>query len=330
MDVNINPPAGRGETLLNRVLASPLGTDGEIAKVILAHPRVDVNSRNECFRGQCMQSTCGDTPLHIAVRTRKVEFVKMLLNREDVDVNVRNKEHHGSMDSMKWTCGDTPLHVAIRTRNVEFVKMLLSREDVDVNVRNGKDNAPIALAVGDKEIFGLLLDHKDVNINSPLARGMILQLAVEWRMLAASPDVVRKLAMHERLDVHSPSYNHCPVLVWAGGSGNPQLVKLLLARDDTDVNATCPRGCTSLHFCLSHGQKIEDDADSREVLKLLLSQKDINVEVRDNEGRTPASTAEKRGISKLYKQVLAATEVHRQTTTGSAANTGLSKRCVLM
>ena len=292
MDVDMNPPVDEDDTLLHRVLASPIGADGEIARVILAHPHVDVNVRNEEWHQQC--------------------------------------EHSRG--------GDTPLQKAVRTRNVEAVKMLLSREELDVNVRNACNTVPLALAAGDREIFGLLFGHKDVDINSPVTFGrrrcgMILEKAVYWKP-AASPEIVRVLATHECLDVRSWNYAHNPVLVWAACTKNPQLMKLLLARDDIDVNVTGNWGHTPLLRCIyeyyDHKMLRRYHSNFREVLKLLLSQKDINLDVRDEKGRTPARLARKRGIFKLYREVLAETEVRRQSNSGSSAKTISPKRCVLM
>ncbi|VDH97397.1 Hypothetical predicted protein [Mytilus galloprovincialis] len=67
----------------------------------------------------------GDNPLHLAVSGGNFEMTKMLLERKDIDPNIKNKS------------GNTPLHLSIIHKHIEIAQMLLERKDVDPNGKNG-------------------------------------------------------------------------------------------------------------------------------------------------------------------------------------------------
>ena len=291
-NIHINVRNMRGETMLHRVAASTDARDVEIAKIILAHPAVDINVRNRISRCKCTGARGGDAPLHVATREGSVEVVRMLMNRADCDVNVLN----------------------------------------------ARDQQPIALAAlrRNKEIFEMLFDHRDVHINTPLKFARLLKLVAgrgrgdyndEWR------DVVRVLATHEMLDVSSPLYGDIPVLVWAADNLDPYLVKLLLERNDTDVNIRDTYGHTALHSCFLNGYP-QEYPGSLEIAKLLLAQKDINLHIRNFNMEFPADAAEEVGCLEIYKQLLLESSVAQQNVSdvnGSAdASPGPSTCCVIL
>jgi len=88
-----------------------------------------------------------DAELILAASSGNVELVKRLLDRKNLDINVKNQ----------W--GVTPLLGAVRYGHLEVVKMLLSREDVDIDVEDkGGSTALIsANSFGYSEILKLLL-----------------------------------------------------------------------------------------------------------------------------------------------------------------------------
>jgi ankyrin repeat protein len=89
------------------------------------------------------------------------KIVKLLLMREDVNINSKNKH------------GQTPFSCAIRGRDADLVKLLLMREDVDVNSKDEQGHTPLWHAVTRRYVLSgsrdetpeLLLSHPRVKVN---------------------------------------------------------------------------------------------------------------------------------------------------------------------
>jgi ankyrin repeat protein len=127
----------------------------------------------------------------------------------------------------------------------------------------------------------LLLDHPgiDLNFHVDTEEDSALIRALKF------PDVVKLLLDREDIDVN---YHHRfgdtvgTALCEAVSCNYVEAAKLLLQRDDIDVNDT-DRGTTALLFaCRSHCLEIVD---------LLLGKEDISVNARDVNGYTPLSSA---------------------------------------
>ena len=71
----------------------------------------------------------GATPLLVACQNDRVEVVKLLLRRADIEVN-----RGTTCKRMAANYGVTPLFVAAANGHNEVVKMLLGREEIQVNV----------------------------------------------------------------------------------------------------------------------------------------------------------------------------------------------------
>ena len=274
-EIEINSYGKGRETLLHLVAYNRHSGDVEIAKILLDHPRIDVNVRN--IRGK--RHWGGETPLHVAIVATNVnvELVKMLLNREDTAVNVRNGkcQHMLSLVAGRW--------------DPEILGLFLDHKDICTN----------------SEILREALE-KATPSNS-----------YGYAQSRHEVEIVRMLATHENLDIHAEYRHsrgvHFPALIHAAYQGRSQLMEFLLARDDVNVNATDSTGSTALHHCLQSGCWISDSG-AREVLRLLLSHQGIDVHARDNDGRTPAYYARQRGIRSfyVYKKMLFTTRTHRR------------------
>ena len=76
----------------------------------------------------------GHTLLHWAASYNNLDMVKLLLSRNDVDVNALST-------GGGYYTNRTPLHLAVTEGNWDVVKYLLSRDDVDVNVQDMWDGS---------------------------------------------------------------------------------------------------------------------------------------------------------------------------------------------
>ncbi|RPB00583.1 ankyrin, partial [Choiromyces venosus 120613-1] len=109
------------------------------------------------------------TPLGLAAKHGRVDYVKILAAREDVDVDWENHRsmtplllavlngreevvriltllHFGLDPDMKDSKSRTPLGLAAKHGRVDFVKILAARGDVDVGWENYKFMTPLLLA----------------------------------------------------------------------------------------------------------------------------------------------------------------------------------------
>jgi len=83
------------------------------------------------------------------------EIVKLLLEKEGIDINIKNKY------------GDTALTQACYCYSTETVKLLLKHKDIDVNIQDNDGKTALIIAT-EEEFTGavkLLLEHKDIDVN---------------------------------------------------------------------------------------------------------------------------------------------------------------------
>ncbi|RPA88815.1 ankyrin, partial [Choiromyces venosus 120613-1] len=94
----------------------------------------------------------GRTPLSLAAKHGRANFAKVLVAREDVDVNSRDAKFM------------TPLLIAAR----QIVISLLEKNDLDMSVTDSNGCTPLSWATekGHEGIVKLLLDRKEVNPDS--------------------------------------------------------------------------------------------------------------------------------------------------------------------
>jgi len=76
----------------------------------------------------------GDTPLHIAVKLKKLDFIKELI-AAGANLNAKNKKL------------ETPLHLAINKNYIAAIKDLIE-SGADLNVRDKNGSTPLVLGLG--------------------------------------------------------------------------------------------------------------------------------------------------------------------------------------
>jgi ankyrin repeat protein len=170
-----DPTQNDGTTPLYR---SALSGNVAAAEALMRYP-VDVNNRN---------SDNLWTVLMVAVAEDSPQIVKLLLARDDVDVNARS-------DVM-----ETALHIAADRGYVSSVKLLLERRDIRVNEKNRSGWTPLTKAAfaGHVEIVKVLCARKDVALN---AVDQDRQTALHWAVLAGNIEVVRVLLKQPEINV---------------------------------------------------------------------------------------------------------------------------------
>ena len=97
----------------------------------------------------------GRTPLSYAASRGHESVVRLLLERNDVDANSKDKD------------AQTPLTLAAIGGHENAVRLLLERNDVDANSKDKHGHTPLTWAVveGHKHVVQLLREHNDVDAN---------------------------------------------------------------------------------------------------------------------------------------------------------------------
>jgi ankyrin repeat protein len=162
------------------------------------------------------------------------------------------------------------------------VESLLARENFDPNIVTdfGEYALEDAACRGDVNITKLLLDRPDVDPN--LARG--LHDTPPLILGALFPDVVKLLLDQQGIDVNcQKNSGGSTALIETACFNCVESAKLLLERDDINVNVPNSAGLTALHYaCLN---------ESLEVVDLLLEREDIDLNTRDLDWVTPLALA---------------------------------------
>ena len=87
-----------------------------------------------------------------------VESAKLLLERDDINVNIRDRD------------GWTALHYACYEESLEVVELLLERDDINPNLQNNSGKTALSEAADSNGIIRcvkLLLERDDINVNIP-------------------------------------------------------------------------------------------------------------------------------------------------------------------
>ncbi|KAL2816001.1 ankyrin repeat-containing domain protein [Aspergillus cavernicola] len=295
----------------------------------------------------------GDTALHLAAMAGHEDVVEYLLRRR-VNLDPRNfsglspllfAAAAGNTDVVRTFLGDrwsygieinanddltrTPLIWAVRRGHLDIVELLLERCDVDVNCEDPDDfeMTPLSIAAvkGREDIFQLLVSHQfiDIHAKDSSANG-ILKHAV----IGGNENIVRKVLELPAVDIDLQGADGSTPFMWAAGEGRDSIVKLLIDKDDIDVNwfnngfyvvvqsalayhgswqTPQVRDILSGRMAMLKGASALDAAarnGHESTVNLLLDHPKIDADAADYEGRTALSTAASAGHLNIVKLFL--------------------------
>ncbi|KAH8800133.1 ankyrin repeat-containing domain protein [Flagelloscypha sp. PMI_526] len=280
--------------------------DASMVRLLLTRIDIDINACNKS----------GDSPLLSVCIRGHAEIVSLLLTRDDINVNI--------VDSQ----GNTSLALACMHGHTEVVEQLLARSTLEVNTRDEMGVSPLIWACkrSNADIVRLLISREDLDVNicglydrSPLFR------ACEWgqtdiAQILLSNICLRGIVFNLNLALaalKSLNVNACDQcgrlpLIKAYDRGHSDIVHLLLARDDIDVNA-CDEAYArnDIQFGVSTdshpGNSLLAFACRRgslEVVRLLLDREDVDVNACDDKGDSPLVWACDRGDTDIVKLLL--------------------------
>lgn len=266
--------------------------DLEMAKYLLENAKVDVNIY---FVIDLLSINTTITPLIQAIFNEDIQMVELLLNQKSIDVNKKSSSNK------------TPLYHAIEVKNFEIIKSLISREDVNVNELCIDDNyyslmqyfeAPVlikAILLGDAKLFNLLLTNDNIDKNcvfkykkklgDDLQEKKAFNFSVELKrkeiisIFLSLPEIDVN-EVNTRIFIDKKSYYKTSTFFIACDNGDPEIVQLLLKREDIDINFKSKYQSEQDEWseyieksCLHHAI----DKNNIEIVRVLLENSRLNV-----------------------------------------------------
>ena len=246
--------------------------EGQRQITILLLERADLRINEPSFAGENNR-----TALMMAVCFDDEEVLTRILNRHDINMNVRDSE------------GFTALSLAVLYQKTHFVTLLLSHPDTQLNLGNNVGSTPLAIAAqsGNTHIVELLLTKgADTSLKDDQSGGTALQRAVDQGQI----NIVQTFLRHHA-DLCTVDENGRGLLHSASINGHENIVRLLI-NAGLEKNATGSRGETPLHDACRQGYY--------EVARALLDE-GADATIKDNSGRSPETVAWQNGHMKVLR-----------------------------
>ena len=172
--------------------------------------------------------------------------------------------------------GNDVLGIAADRGHVDTVKILLGHPDTDPNLV--ASGCTTLIQVCKPEVVELLLDQEGIEVN----RQTDLSRAAYYSLVQSHLEVAKLLLEREDIDVNFRESNGWTALYWACNNSCLTLVDLLLERDDVDPN---PRdidsGYTPLAYVCHYSCTIRNVVA---IVRSLLSHPDTDPNAVDNDG----------------------------------------------
>ena len=246
------------------------------------------------------------TPLSWAAEYGHESVVRMLIEREEVDINSKDNRYE-----------KTPLSWAAEKGHEAVVQLLIKRDGVEINSRDmcGRTFLSVAAEQAYKAVTQLVIKKNFVrnshrSISSLIMDGNIVTLRVEEN---------GRLTHHELEWVRSQSYKRLLIngddadinvkdksvgwtpLMWAAGGGHEAIVRLLIEKEDIEINAKAKDGRTPLSVAAAIGHEA--------IVQMLISRDDVDVNAKDNHGIVPMAVATMMGHEAIAHLLLKRNDV---------------------
>ncbi|XP_071085307.1 putative ankyrin repeat protein RF_0381 [Haliotis cracherodii] len=246
--------------------------------------------------------------LNEACLVGKLEIVKNILSTGSADINYKSQggwtpvllaAHTGRKDIfdvlVKKGCnlsavldnGNNILHVSCLSGNTDITEYLTAVVSIDSKGMYGRTAVMKAAAVGNKNVFHLLVG-KGCNLSAVDDRGnTILHLAC----FGGNVHVVEYLITHKIADIESRGQaGRTPVMI-AAGTGDQKVFDLLVGKG-CNLSAVDDGGNNILHLaCFS---------DNVHIVEYLITHKIADIESRGRFGRTPVMIAAEKGKQQVF------------------------------
>ncbi len=224
------------------------------------------------------------TALMAAALEGRLEVVKLLRVRDDIDVNQEN------------SFGHTALHLAVRSDDLDVAKEVVSCPRADANTQDLSGASPLGEAVknGSSAMVDLLLSSvADIDPNLSDACGNSpLHYAVSYGHV----EIVERLLRHDGVDMGAQEENGQTPLHVAASLGLDVIAGLLLGRSQAEAQVTDRAGNTPLHVASGRGHDL--------VVDRLLAAGGCDVYKTNGQGETAADLAREAGHESVVIKLL--------------------------
>ncbi|KAG0633286.1 ankyrin repeat-containing domain protein [Tuber brumale] len=243
--VNVNALDSYNKTALQYTIQ---GHQGEMAMMLLADPRVDVNwpDRN-----------MGLPPLDLAMSLRMVDVVAAITRDPRVEIPPPDGE-------------DTWLHHAVPYGDTATISLLLADQRINVNARNQAGMTAYMTAIAHQQRWSIYLLLKDERVDRSLGPGLA-QMPIHLAARHGWPEVLQILLADRTVDVNSEHHNETPLFA-AICFRRSDIVRMLVDDPRVDVNLSC---VDELPLILA----ARDVPACREIVLLLLSRDDVDLSI---------------------------------------------------
>ncbi|XP_067656244.1 serine/threonine-protein phosphatase 6 regulatory ankyrin repeat subunit B-like [Haliotis asinina] len=229
--------------------------EGDLARVksILSHTRVNMNGRYGEMKV---------TPLLVTASHGHRHVFEFLISK-------------GANASLVAVNGGNILHAASEGGHEELVKCILSQNIVDVNSRDKMGRTPVMWAAfcGQRDVYNLLVKAgANISLVDNTLRNILFLATGSGHM-----QIVQDILTRDKAELNSRADGDMTALMLSAFCGNKEMYDLLISKG-ADVLLVDDKGWNILQVACWGGHV--------HVVKYILSQNIVDINSRDNEGRT--------------------------------------------
>ncbi|KAH8744672.1 ankyrin repeat-containing domain protein [Diaporthe sp. PMI_573] len=264
-------------------------------QALLTDQRTDLN----------VEGTRSRTALSFAAGNGHEKICAALVQRKDC-----------RLDDMDWK-GMTPLFYAAGSEHVSIVKALATLPGVNVNHQENSGRTTLSRAAEGRGIapFKQLLDTEGVNVNLPDNDGMT---PLMWAAFMGNAAGTEELLRHAEIDKAAVSFKDKKNAIhFACQTGMHEVLMCLLKHDCPGIDDPDVDGWTPMMWAIQNGP---------ECVSTLLATGQVEIERRDNEGRSVLSQTAQWGSSIEVIRIL----LHHGADPGATDNNGQTSLDVAM
>ncbi|KAK8867242.1 hypothetical protein M9Y10_010219 [Tritrichomonas musculus] len=271
----------------------------EIIKLLLKDPNIDINIKSIEYKDQI---TVEKTPLYDAVEKENIKIISQLLLMPSIDWKTYSYKSFNNDTKIE----SNELIKAVEKNNFPILYHLLKRQDIDVNFKQiiteqnkTFEMSALSIAIENEsiEIIKLLLDNQNIDINLVLTDSCHLideskYLKVEKTVLQSAVikgniEIVELILSHQNIDINMNILEYDEFFEYHEyKKANKQ--KTITKK----IRKIISKQRTALHTAIS--------SKNIDIISILLSQKGINLDVRDEEGKLPIEYTQDDMIKKLF------------------------------